>query len=128
MTSVSTTASQLTLHFEPSLPERFGSLRAYLAFRAATQAKPLKVVAAEMDLSPSALSRKLNPGEGDTARFTVDDLEAYLQATGDVGAVLEYLAAKYGDTDESRKARLLSQVEQMLPQLGTLLATLRGAA
>ena len=52
--------SQLTLNFEPALPERFPTLRAYVAHRSAVVAKPMKAVAADMDLSPSTLSRKLN--------------------------------------------------------------------
>ena len=64
----------MTLNFEPALPDRFPSLRSYIAHRASIQRKPAKVIAADMDMSPSALSRKLNPGEGDTQRFNVDDL------------------------------------------------------
>lgn len=126
MSSVST--SQLTLNFEPALPERWPSLRSYLAHRAQLQNKPLKVIAADMDISPSTLSRKLNPAEGDTQRFNLDDLEGYIQSTGDVDSVIEYLAAKYKDTDDARKARTLAKVESMLPELATLLATLKGAA
>lgn len=126
MSSVST--SQLTLNFEPALPERWPSLRSYLAHRAQLQNKPLKVIAADMDISPSTLTRKLNPAEGDTQRFNLDDLEGYIQSTGDVDSVIEYLAAKYKDTDDARKARTLAKVESMLPELATLLATLKGAA
>ena len=126
MTSVST--SQLTLNFEPSLPERWGSLRAYLAHKAQLQQKPLKVIAADMDISPSTLTRKLNPTEGDTQRFNLDDLEGYIQSTGDVDSVIEYLAAKYKDSDDARKARTLAKVESMLPELAALLGSLKGAA
>lgn len=125
MSSVST--SQLTLNFEPALPERWPSLRSYLAHRAQLQNKSLKVIAADMDISPSTLTRKLNPAEGDTQRFNVDDLEGYIESTGDVHSVIEYLAAKYADNDDARKARTLAKVESMLPELATLLATLKGA-
>lgn len=126
MTSVST--SQLTFNFEPSLPERWPTLRAYLAHRAQMQRKSLKVIAGDMDMSPSTLTRKLNPGDGDTQRFNLDDLEGYIQSTGDVGTVIEYLAAKYKDSDEARKARTLAKVESMLPELAALLGSLKGAA
>lgn len=126
MTSVST--SQLTLNFEPDLPERWPTLRAYIAHRAALQNKPMKVIAADMDMSPSMPSRKLNPGEADTQRFNTDDLEGYIQSTGDVQSVIEYLAAKYADNDEAKKARTLAKVESMLPELAALLGALKGAA
>lgn len=127
MTSVAVTtgSNQLTLNFEASLPDRFPTLRSYIAHRATIQQKSQKVIAADMDVSPSMLSRKLNPQEGDTQRF---NLEGYLASTGDAAAVIEYLAAKYMDSDEARKARTLSRVEALLPELAGMLAALKGVA
>ena len=119
--------AQLTIDFEPSLAERFPTLRQYIAHRASLQAKPQKVIAADMDMSPSVLSRKLNPAEGDTQRFNLDDLEGYLSSTGDVSAVIEYLASKYMDSADARKARVLSKVESLLPELLAALQTMRSA-
>lgn len=124
--------SQLTLSFEPALPERFPTLRSFVAHRSVMVAKPMKVVAADMDLSPSTLSRKLNPAEGDTQRFNLDDLESWLDSTGDAGAVVEYLAAKYLDSDTARQQRLVARAEQVLGSVPELLEILqqlkRGAA
>lgn len=120
--------SQLTLSFEPSLPERFPSLRAYVAHRTPLLAKSAKVIAADMDMSPSTLSRKLNPSEGDTQRFNLDDLEAFLESTGDAPAVIEYLAAKYMDSPDARKARALNKVERLAEELSAAMALLKGAA
>ena len=119
------TTTQLTFNFEPSLPERFKTLRAYVSFRVQEQRLNANTLAAKMDLSPSVLSRKLNPAEGDSHRLNVDDLEAYVQATGDVSSVIEYLAAKYMDNDDARKARTISRVEQMLVDLQGALSTLK---
>ncbi len=116
---------QLTLNFEPSLPERFGTLREYVAHRAMVVAKSIKVQAADMDLSPSTLSRKLNPAEGDTQRMNLDDLEDWLVSTKDAAAVIAYLAAKYMDTDDARRSRVLSRVESMLPELMAMVSSLR---
>jgi len=127
MTSVA--PPQLTFNFEPSLPERFPTLRRYLAHRADQHpSKSAKTIAADMDMAPSTLSRKLNPGDGDTQRFNLDDLEGYLQSTGDVSAVIEYLAAKYMDSDESRRARVLSKVEGLVPELLAAIAALKASA
>ena len=120
--------SQLTLSFEPSLPERFPTLRAYVAHRTPLLAKSAKVIAADMDMSPSTLSRKLNPSEGDTQRFNLDDLEAFLESTGDAPAVIEYLAAKYMDSPDARKARALNKVERLAEELSAAMAMLKGAA
>lgn len=120
--------NQMTFSFEPGLPERFPTLRQYIAHRAAIQPKALKSIAGDLDISPSVLGRKLNPSEGDTQRFNVDDLEGYIASTGDAPAVIEYLAAKYMDTPEARRARVLTKVEAMVPELAMLLATLKTTA
>ena len=114
--------SQLTLSFEPSLPERFPTLRAYIAHRTPLLNKSAKVIAADMDMSPSTLSRKLNPSDGDTQRFNLDDMEAFLESTGDAPAVIEYLAAKYMDSPEARKARALTKVERLAEEMASAMA------
>ena len=62
--------NQLTMSFAPSLPERFDSLRAFVAHRA---------------------------------------------------AVMEYLAAKYLESDGQRQQRALARMEQMLADLPDLM-------
>jgi hypothetical protein len=128
MTSVP--VSQLTLNLEPSLPERFKTLREYLAYRVNLHPKSAKVIAAGMDMSPSTLSRKLtagmSPDDKDTHRFNCEDLEAYLQETGDAAAVIEYLAAKFmHGGDAGRKARAISTAERLLAELSQVLPTLK---
>lgn len=126
MTSIA--PSQMTLSFEPTLPDRFPTLRAYIAHRTPLLTKSAKVIAADMDMSPSTLSRKLNPTEGDTQRFNLDDLESFLESTGDAPAVIEYLAAKYMDSPEARKARVLSKVEGLAAELSSAMNALRSIA
>lgn len=130
MRSVSVSAStgagaQLTLSLEPSLAERHRTLRDYLAYRLHLQVKPAKTIAADMDMSPSLLSRKLSPGDADTQRFNVDDLEAFIQVTGDTSAI-EYLAAKYLHSDDQRKARAIARVEALAGELERAVAALKG--
>jgi hypothetical protein len=125
MTSAS--QPQLTLNFEPSLPEKYRTLRDFMAYRVQVQAKPAKTIAGDMDMSPSLLSRKLTPSEGDTQRFNCDDLEHYMTVTGDTAAI-EYLASKYLCSDESRKARVIARVEHLTTELANALASIKGAA
>lgn len=120
--------NQLTLNLEPATAERFPTLRAFIAYRAAVTAKHLKVQAADLDMAPSTLSRKLNPTEGDTQRFNVDDLEAWIASTGEASAVIEYLASKFMDSDAARRARALSQAEHTLAQLAALIPQLKATA
>lgn len=118
----------MTLNFDPALHERFGTLREYVAHRSAVVAKQLKVQAADMDMAPSTLSRKLNPADGDTQRFNCDDLEAWLESTGDAPAVCEYLASKYLDSDAARQKRALARLERLLVDLPGLLQVVQGRA
>lgn len=118
---------QLTLDFEPSLPQRFDTLRAYVAHLATAHRKPLKTIAGDMDISPSTLSRKLNPAEGDTQRFNLDDLEDFLESTDDASAVIAYLAAKYLHSPQDRQARALARFEELTMEMSTVLASIKGA-
>lgn len=120
--------SQMTFSFEPALPDRFPTLRHYVAHRATVTQKSMKTQAADMDMAPSTLTRKLNPAEGDTQRFNLDDLEEWLQSTGEAPAVIEYLAAKYMDTHEARRSRLLCKLEGMVPELLASIASLKEPA
>ena len=117
--------SQLTLSFEPALPDRFPTLRAFVAHRSQVTVKSQKSQAADMDMAPSTLTRKLNPAEGDTQRLNCDDLEAWIASTGEAPAVIEYLAAKYMDSPDARRARLLSKLEGMVPDLLASIASLK---
>lgn len=115
----------MTLNIEPALPDRFTSLRSYIAHRATLTAKSMKTQAADLDMAPSTLTRKLNPAEGDTQRFNVDDLEAWLTSTGEAPAVIEYLAAKFMDTPQARRARVITRLEGLIPEIVEQLASLK---
>lgn len=118
---------QLTLDLEPGLLDRHPT--AMDCLRAAVYAghRPLKSIAADMDMASSTLSRKLAQDPDDPRRFSVDDLEAYVHATGDT-TVITYLAAKYLQTDADRRAAALANAERLLAQLAPALAALRSAA
>lgn len=122
------TRSQLTLDFEPALPEQFPTLRGYVAFRVQEQRLNAIKLAGQMDLSPSVLSRKLHQPDGDSQRLNCDDLEGYIRASGDVASVIAYLAAKYMDDPTAKKTRLLNRVEGLVPELLAAIASLKEAA
>lgn len=70
-----------------------------------------KEIASLMGYRPSQLTRKVRQYDEDSSRLTIDDLELYLDATGDISPVI-YLIEKYfirkGDTAqlEEELARL----------------------
>ena len=115
---------QLTLTFEPGVVERHPSAMDVVRKVAYGHPNPLKTIAADMDMSQSTLSRKLAQDPDDPRRFTLDDLERFITATGDA-TVVEYLAAKYLQSDEARRAGAVVAAEGLLRELAALLPTLR---
>ena len=116
--------AQLTLTFEAGLVERHPSAMDVVRRVAYAHPKPIKTIAADMDMSQSALSRKLTQDPDDPRCFTLDDLERFIDATGDV-SVIEYLAAKYLRSDEARRAGAVAAAESLLQQLAAVMPTLR---
>ncbi len=115
-------ASQLTLDFAPGLAERHDTLLACLRQCAYSNRNPLKTLAADMDMSQSELSRKLASNPDDTRRFSVEDLERFILATGDTTPIL-YLVEKYlADTDQKQRAAE-QQLAKMLPDVLALIRT-----
>ena len=85
---------QMSLSFEPGMSARSRSLREHLATQ--VYQRGLTAIAGKIDLSPSKLTEKLagQDSGGKPRGFTVDELEAYIAATGDTTPVL-YLVDKY---------------------------------
>lgn len=118
----------LTVSFDPALPEQWSSLRAYVNFRVQEQRLNAASLAGKMDLSPSVFSRKLHQNEGDTQRFNCDDLEAYIKATGDIASVMAYLASKYLETPDARRDRALARVETLSAELAAAVTAMKAKA
>ena len=105
---------QMTLDFTPGISGGYGSCREFVAARVHQLGRPQKAVAADLDMAPSQLTRKLAQAPGDSARFTLDDLECYMQSTGDTDPIL-YLADKFmrrADPDDLR--RRIAELEGQL--------------
>ena len=82
--------------------------------------KPLKSIAADMDISQSDLSRKLANNPDDPRRFTLHDLEAFIEATGDT-TVIRYLAQKFCVDNDTKQREALAALAGLAPQLQALL-------
>lgn len=120
-------ATQMTLDLEPGLLDRYPTAMDCLRAAVYSAHRPIKTIAADMDLSASALSRKLTQDPDDPRRFSLDDLEGYIRATGDT-RVVEYLAQKYLQTDEQRQQHTLHHAARLLAELAPVVAALQGRA
>lgn len=114
--------NQLTLDFEPGLAERHETLLACVRQCAYTNKNPLKTIAADMDQSQSELSRKLSGNKDDPRRFSVDDLEHFIKATGDTTPIL-YLVEKFMADNETKQRAAHEQLARMLPDVLALIKT-----
>ena len=103
---------QLTINFESGLADRFATCRECVSERIYHQSKPQKIIAADMDYSPSILSRKLAQSPTDNSRFTLDDLEKFIEVTGDTKPIL-YLVEKFlaGDDEIERLKQRIEELE-----------------
>ena len=113
-------ASQLTLDFMPGLTERHISALDCVKQCAYSHRNPLKTIAADMDMSQSELSRKLANNPDDPRNFSLNDLEKFIAATGDVTPIY-YLVEKYLEDEESKQKRALSELIKRMPEILTLL-------
>lgn len=114
--------NQLTLDFEPGLADRHDSLLSCIRQCAYTHRNPLKTIAADMDQSQSDLSRKLSGNKDDPRRFSVDDFENFIYATGDMTPIL-YLVEKYMADAETKQKAAHEQLARMLPDVLALIKT-----
>lgn len=120
MNPVVSSSHQMSIDFEPGLAERHQSALDCVRECAYTHKHPLKTLAADMDMSQSELSRKLAHNPDDPRRFTIDDLERFIEATGDVTPVY-YLVEKYIEDADLRQRRALSELANLAPQLAALI-------
>lgn len=99
-----------------ALDDRLAPKTAVAAVRQAARANalPQKVIAKRMGLSASSLSRKLIQDPSDSHRFNLDDLERFVECTGDTSPVL-YLVEKY-------LANKTSEIEELEKRLAELRA------
>lgn len=109
---------QLTINFDAGLTESYTTCREYVAARVHLQGRPQKSIAADMDYSPSDLSRKLAQNPDDSRRFTLDDLEKFVEVTGDTQPIL-YLVEKFLARDD------VDTLQRRIEELNAMLANVK---
>lgn len=84
----------ITLRIQTGKVAAYPTCREFVASCLYQLGKPQKAVAGDMDYAPTTLSRKLAQNPDDSQRFTLDDLETYVETQGDT-APIYYLVEKY---------------------------------
>lgn len=108
---------QMTLPLDESLLSAHRSLRDCVA--SGVYKRGLKGVAADLDLSPGNLSVALS--DDPHRKFSVDELERYIQSTGDKSPI-HYLVCKYLGDEAGARDAALGQVAELLQSLPAMLA------
>lgn len=114
--------TQMTLNFEAGISGEFASLKEFIreeALPSLWQRRriPKKHVAADMDLSPSELTRKLSDNPNDPRNFTLEDLEKYVSTQGDLTPIY-YLLDKYGRGEDEEIAELEKRLAEARQRKG----------
>ena len=99
---------QLTLNYDAGLADLYSSCRECIQSRIYQVGRPQKAIAADMDYSPSTLSRKLTQSPHDSQKFTLDDFELYMSVTKDIQGIF-YLVDKYICKDQDEYIRRLEE-------------------
>lgn len=112
---------QMSLTLEAGIGSRNRSLREHLATR--IYAAGLVAMAGKLDLSPSKLTEKLAGSDsgGKPRALTIDELETYIQRTGDLSPI-HYLADKYLHDPAVLQQEALAKLATLAEQLPALMA------
>lgn len=114
-------STQLTLELQPDLLKRYTTLRQCVWHTVMNYPRGPKALAADLDLSESELTRRLNPSENDSRSCDVNLMDQIMVLTGDL-TPLQWQMAKHLRDQEAKRAAALDQVAGLVPHLVQLLA------
>lgn len=108
--------TQRALDFALPLTAQYPRLRDVLAAAVYGSRAGLKGVAADLDMSPSELTRMLNREQDDPRKLDVEDAVAIIASTGDTRPV-QWLIEKFLRNPDEQRATAAAQIAQLLPGL-----------
>jgi hypothetical protein len=118
---------QVEINFEAGLTQQFPEFRDVVRASVYSCGRALKSVAADLDMTSSELSRKLNDNPADPVNFPVHLLPALIRATGDKRPVY-WLIEAFLEDDVTKQKRAVAQLADMLPKLKALLDSAQSVA
>lgn len=111
---------QLEISFEAGILQRFPEFQDAIKSSAYSCGRPFKSVAADLDMSPSELSRKLADNPNDPVHLPAKRLPDLMAATGDLTPIY-WLIETFLESPEAKAKRVRSELGAMLPKLIALL-------
>jgi hypothetical protein len=113
------TKKQLEIDFTPGLVERFPVFLDCVKASVYGAGKPFKVIAADLDMSSSDLSRRFAENPNDPINFPLKLLPKLVESTGDITPIY-WLIEKFcedGDAKQRRALLVLAEFSRQLPGL-----------
>lgn len=112
---------QFELDFEGGLAARYRTLLECLDDCISRSSHQKKVIAMDLDLSPSGLSRRLAPQPKGSSepRFSIELFEEYLEKYDDLTPVY-YLVEKFCQKPEDKRRQAIAQLAHLMPMLERL--------
>lgn len=111
---------QIELDFEAGLHQQFPDFMDCVRASVYGCGRQFKSIAADLDMSPSSLSRKLNENPDDNVHFQLRHTPQLLRATGDL-RLLYWLVEEFCEPPESRRDRVDAALAELLPKLSSLI-------
>ncbi len=105
---------QFELDFEPGLTDRFPEFLDCVRASVYGCGRPFKAIAADLDMSPSALSQKL--ADNTDNHFALRRLPDLMRATNNLEPIY-WLVEKFCDDPEQKRRMALAQIPGLIAQL-----------
>lgn len=109
-----------------SLLEEFPEFRDVIRASVYGCGRQMKAIAADLDLSPSELSRMLADNPNDPRNFPVGRLPELIAATRDKRPAL-WLVERFLDDPGARRQHAMDRIDALLPELQALVREARSA-
>jgi hypothetical protein len=106
--------SQLALDFEPGLTARYQEWEDVLAAAVYGSRKGLNGVAADLDMSPSELTRRLNRNTDDSRPLRAQDAIRIVKSTEDYRPVY-WMVERFLRDPETTRNQAIQQLSQIMP-------------
>lgn len=115
--------SQISLQFEAGLVERFPTLMDCVRASVYGCGKPAKVIAMDLDMTPSEFSRKLSPNPSDNVNFPLHLLDELMASTGCL-MPLHWLSERRCERPDMKRERLMADLQAQMRRTASVLAAL----
>lgn len=111
--------NQSAMVFEPGLTVHFPTLESVVASCVYSHRTGLTGVAADLNMSPSELERRLNPDSIDTRPLRTKDMHDIIRSTGDLRPI-HWLTERFTQTNEMRQQRAQEALIRLAPAFADL--------